>query len=616
MLVTHDWLSEYVDLPPADELPDLLTKLGHAPGRSEPGVLDLEILSNRPDCLGVIGVAREIAAATGRKLRAPSPALKESDVAVGQFVSVEVEAPELCPRYIARAVYEVKVGPSPDWLRQRLESVGVRPINNIVDATNYVLMEYGQPLHAFDATALRGKKIVVRRARAGEKIRAIDGREYALDAETLVIADAQAPVAIAGVMGGLDSEIGAGTRTVIIESAQFHGPSIRRTARKLGLHSPSSYRFERGVAWSGVEAASRRAAELMGGKLAKGSIDVAVKPARRRPIRLRPAQVERVLGMRVPAARVRGILSALGFVKGVPPDWRRDLNIEEDLIEEIARLVGYDKIPDDATFPEQPAPRARERVVEQRIRELLMRAGAQEVLTRTFGAAAGGAVRLRGTDLAMRTSLVPGLLKVLETNEAYREPAQPVFEIAKVYDGAGPSERTVVGIAAAGLRRVQGIVEALVAALTGATLAVEPREARAAALAIGGRKLGWIAEREGGSTAELYFDAFSEAAVLDRRLGELARFPAIERDLALIVEAATPWRRIEQVVLGAAPANIESVEFFDVYTGKQVADGKKSVAFRLRFRRADRTLTHAEVDAEVGRVVGVLERELGGTLRA
>lgn len=606
MIVTHDWLSELVDLP--DDLPNLLTQLGHAPGHSAEGVYDLEILSNRPDCLGVIGVAREIAAATGKKLRVPAPALKETAVGVESFVSVEVEDPELCPRYIARAVYEVKVGPSPDWMAKRLEAVGVRPINNIVDATNYVLMEHGQPLHAFDATALRGKKIVVRRARAGEKIRAIDGHAYDLDVDMLVIADAQSPVAIAGVMGGLDSEIGEATRTVIIESAQFHGPSIRRTARKLGLHSPSSYRFERGVAWSGVEAASRRAAELMGGKLASGAIDVAVKPPRRKPVRLRAAQVERVLGLRVPAARINKILAALGFVKGVPPDWRRDLNIEEDLIEEVARIVGYDKIPDDATFPEQTAPRDRERAVERRLRDLLIRAGAQEVLTRTFAPPADGAVRLRGTELAMRTSLASGLLKVLETNAAYREPLQPVFEIARVY-ADGPSERTVVGIAAPELRRVQGIVEALVRALTGSAPETDP----SGRLTLGSRELGRIAE---GATAELDFDALSAAAVLDRRLGELARYPAIERDLALVVDAATPWRGIERTVRDATPANLEAVEFFDVFVGKQIPDGKKSMAFRLTFRRADRTLTHEEVDAEVRRVVAALERELGGTLRA
>jgi phenylalanyl-tRNA synthetase beta chain len=643
VIVTYAWLKEFVELPPPDELADLLTRLGLAVEHYEPGAdprYELEILSNRPDCLSVIGVAREIAAAQGTPLRIPAVSLKESDAPIGSFVAIEVRDPDLCPRYVGRAIYEVKVGPSPEWMVRRLEAAGLRSINNIVDVTNYVMLETGQPLHAFDATQLGGKRIVVRRAARGESITAIDGKKYALDSDVLVIADAGEAVAIAGVMGGRESEIGASTRTVILESACFSGPNIRRTSRRLGLASPSSYRFERGVSWSGVEAASRRAAALMvelgGGKLGGGSLDVAAAPPKRPKIRLRAEQVERVLGLKVAPARIDAILASLGVEDGVPPDWRPDLRIEEDLIEEVARLVGYDAIPDDAAFPVTAAPRDVERRVEQRIRELLARAGAQEVLTPSFSDDPLEAhfgpepVRLRppgaasGTALTLRRSLVPSLLNVLRTQASYREPLGPIFEIAAVYDGRDNSERARVGLAAPGtVRSLQGLVASFLEALTGAAPVWEPasfsfaKPGRGAVLKVGGREVGWIAEpaAEEGSAAELDFAALAACAQLERRMEALPRHPAVERDLAVVVEASVSWRRIESIAREASPPNLEAVEFFDLYAGPQVAVGKKSVAFRLTFRAADRTLRHEEVDAAVRLVTEALERALGASLR-
>lgn len=617
MIVTHSWLKEFCPALP-DDLPALLGRLGLGVERVEQKggdvVYSIEVLSNRPDCLSVVGIAREIGAVSLRPPAIPT----ETDPAL----KVAVEAPDLCPRYTARTIRGVSVAPSPEHIARRLEAVGVRPVNAVVDATNYVMMERGQPLHAFDADRIRGG-IVVRRARKGETIEAIDGKKYTLDPEMLVIADADRPVAIAGVMGGKESEIGPGTKTVILESALFHGPSIRKTSRALGLASPSSYRFERGVSWDGVAEASALATKMIGGNAAEGWADVSVaRPASVR-VSVTPEQVERVLGMKVSPEALRRWAGAI-------PDWRRDLRIPEDLIEEIARLEGYEKIPDDVAFPVALPGRAREREVEQRLRELLIRCGAQEVLTDSFTSdpmdALFGAdpvrVRWRGVEQGLRRSLVPGLLAVLRTNAAYTEALQPVFELAKAYAGTGERARLAVA-AMEPLRRVQGLVEGVVEALAERRPEAEPcdfsyaKSGRGAVLKLEGRALGWVAELASeGCAAELDVEALTACARLERRVGEPARRPSVQRDLAVVVEASAAWRRIEQEVRGAAPANLETVEFFDAYTGRQVPDGKKSVAFRLTFRAAERTLTHDEVDREVARVVQALERALGAVLRA
>src|SRR4051812_44413863 len=400
MKVPMSWLKEYVD-PPASpqDLAKLLVMAGVGVESVEGDVLDLEITANRADLLSMLGVARETGVNLRKPVRVPEVSVPEGGDDVSKACSVEVAAKDLCPRYTARAVKGVKIGPSPGWMAQRLEAAGIRPINNVVDITNYVLLESGQPLHAFDAKVLRGNRIVVRRAAPDEKIVAIDGKEYKLTKDTLVIADAERPVAIAGVMGGKDSEISDATVDVLVESAQFDPVSIRRTARRLALSSDSSYRFERGVDHDTVDWASRRAVQLIlqlaGGKAMAGVIDVSAPRPARPVAKVRPARISQVLGMAVAPARVREILTGLGAqvaggdqeLEVTSPIGRPDLKIEVDYIEEVARIEGYDKIPSDPRFGVRVAGDNLEDLVREEVRATLCGLGAYECPTWSFAEA-------------------------------------------------------------------------------------------------------------------------------------------------------------------------------------------------------------------------------------
>ena len=373
MIVSWNWLKQYVDLDmPVEELTDRLTMAGlNLEGIEDVAGdlgIDLEVTSNRPDCLGHIGVAREIGVLYDRTFTVPNPQPPTIAETTASVTSVDIECADLCPQYFARMIRGIKIGPSPNWMQGRLKTLGIVSINNVVDITNYVLMECSQPLHAFDFDKLRGRRIVVRRAKPEEKITAIDQREYLLDPEMCIIADAEHPVAIGGVMGGLETEIGNGTVNVLVEAAEFAPLSIRNTARKLNLHSDSSFRFERGIDPCQLDWASRRCCELIlelaGGELLDdpvitGSVPVIERPA----IMLRLAQISRILGIDVPKTETIKILTELGLIQSgkatdgtvafVPPSWRRDLTREVDLIEEVARIHGYDQIPADVPVPAQ-----------------------------------------------------------------------------------------------------------------------------------------------------------------------------------------------------------------------------------------------------------------------
>ncbi len=386
MLVSLNWLSKYIDLPMSHEELALrlsLSGLNHEDTDTINGdvVVDLEVTSNRGDCLGHIGVAREIGVLYGLPVTIPAPAISPSSTSIDSLLAVENRFVEACPRYTARVIQGVKVGPSPDWMVEALQSVfwkrktdgsieQYQSINNVVDATNYVLMECGQPLHAFDYAKVAGSKIIIRPGKKGEKIDAIDHREYELDESTCVIADAAQASAVAGVMGGAISEVSDETTDLVIESAIFNPLSVRRTARKLKLHSPSSYRFERKVDPAGVDWASRRVCEMIvdiaGGSVADGVIDTLAELPPRQPIVLRASQLERILGIKIDQEEVTRILVALGCAESgttgdsvsyVPPTWRHDLTREADLVEEVARIHGYDQIPEDAPIPVAPSSR-------------------------------------------------------------------------------------------------------------------------------------------------------------------------------------------------------------------------------------------------------------------
>jgi phenylalanyl-tRNA synthetase beta chain len=656
MKVPVSWLREYVDAP-AD--PAALAKLLVAAGVGVEGVegevLDLEITANRADLLSLLGVAREVGVNLRKPVKAPAPAFAPSAPAVGGAWSVQVADPALCPRYTLRGVLGVKVGLSPPWLAARVEAAGVRSINNVVDVTNYVLLELGQPLHAFDAKLLKGGAILVRRAAPGEKIAAIDAKTYELTKDMLVIADAARPVAIAGVMGGKDTEITAATVDVLIESAQFDPVSVRRTGRRLGLSSDASYRFERGVDADGVDLASRRAVELIlqvaGGKAMEGVVDVSVPRPARAVARVRPARVSKVLGMAVPAARVREILAGLGAeVKGsddalevTSPSNRRDLKIEVDYIEEVARIEGYDRIPADTGFGLAVAMDRPEDLVAEEIRATLAGLGAYEALTWSF-APAGAPNRVPfwtedallplrdpqgAVDRTLRSSLAPGLLEVLATNEGYKEALRPVFEISRVYYKAGKdyADRTVLGLAAPGDPLVaKGLVET-VAARLGLKIEVVPAAfpwlEAGAELRLGGKRIGYLGTagpglsglRSPAAIAELDFDALVPGARLVRKAADFNRQPPVERDLNVVLPESATWAAVESAVRAAAPPTLEATAFLNEYRGKGIEAGRKSWAFSMRFRAPDRTLTAAEVDASVKGILEALASTLGGRLR-
>ncbi len=524
MLVSWDWLGQYVklDMTP-DQLAERLMMAGLNHEATEPHgrdfAINLEVTSNRPDCLGHIGIARETAVLWNRPLTLPAAAPPASAGRIEDFAKVRIDCPQLCRRYTARVIRGLRVKSSPAWLADRLATIGIPAINNVVDITNYVLMECGQPLHAFDLAKLEGRQIIVREARAGEQLVAINHKTYTLEPGMCVIADASRAIGLGGVMGGALTEVGAGTTEVLIEAAEFDPLSIRNTARRLSLHSDSSYRFERGLDPVGVDWASRRTCELIlelaGGELAAGVIDLGTQPQPREPVMLRYAQLERILGIDVPKDVARRILAALGSeqlhaapdrVEVIPPSWRRDLSREIDLVEEVARIHGYDKIPEDARVPMVPSYRTRDDRVLAMVRHVLSAAGFDEALTLSVvepawsdafspwtsePALQSSTPVLRRAD-RLRRSLVPSLLGARRTNESLSNATIELFETAKVYlpqsdatqPGATlPAEELMLALTSGrGFAAVKGVIEALLARLDpAARITVRPAAAGPAA---------------------------------------------------------------------------------------------------------------------------------------
>jgi phenylalanyl-tRNA synthetase beta chain len=680
MKLTYNWLRDYC---PCELLPDELARRLSMSGTLVEEIQDLggdsllvaEITSNRPDLLGIIGIAREAAALTGAPLRMPEADFIAGEEKIASVSSVEVHEPALCPRYTARLIRGVKIGPSPDWLRRRLEVIGLRCINNVVDVTNYVMFECGQPLHAFDFDKLRGGRIVVRRAVEGETMVSIDGAQCKLNPAMLVIADAERPVAVAGIMGGLDTEISDRTVNVLLESAQFENTQIRRTSRALALASDSSYRFERGVDPVQSEWASRRALHLIqkvaGGTAAEGILDAWATPYQPKAITLRFARMNRVLGTAVAPDIARAILERLGFAPAAGADAGRvtvqipafravDVYREIDLIEEVIRIYGYDRIPESGTLPVMVGRVGLGERVSDLVRRMLPGQGFFEAMTNSFCDEASARLvspwtsaeplavqnTIRRDENRLRVSLLPGLLAVKRTNLAHGVPKSPLFEISKVFlpkpprasgpaepDDVLPEERTVLAVLSEdGLSHLKGVIESLLdAAGVRSKTSFEPAadpffaEKGAAKILLDGAPLGImgevspaVCERFGAvhppCAAELDFDLLVRSAVLDHGYSKLAAHPASVRDLAVVVDEAVPWARIEGAIRDLRIPILESIEFFDIFRGKQVPAGKKSIAFSLTFRAADRTLTSDEVEAARQSCIQSLTA-LGATLR-
>ncbi len=626
MKLPVSWIGEYTEVGSPDEVAGILTRAGIEIEDQEGEVLDLGISANRADLLSVLGVSRELAVHQGNSVQVPT--LSESSGAPVD-VDVSVETPDLCDRYTARVIEGVTVGESPSWMKERLEAAGLRPVNNIVDITNYVLLESGQPLHAFDRDLLKGKQISVRSGK-GEKMTAIDGREYELTSEMLVIADQEVPVAIAGVMGGKDSEVHEGTKNILLESASFDRISVRRTSRKLGLISDSSYRFERGVDWATVDWASQRAAQLMaelaGGTVLSGVVDVSRPAPEISPISFRPERVSRVLGMEISPTRIDEILKGIGCEKDgsgaiLPPANRRDLREEVDLIEEVVRVEGYDQVPSDTALQTRVVKDQPIDLVRQEVRSILLGTGCFEVVTWSFEGkkypsleegvwSKEGPLGLRdpegNVDRVLRKSIRPSLVEVLETNQNYKEELVPIFELATVYFHEKESfgEKKVLGLATPyGYADLKGRMEQILAHLGVSATQVSLR-------------MEVVSEVPEVAVGELDFEALVSAASLGRKFTDFSRTPPVKRDLAIVLKEEVSWEQVEATIRKTGSEMLGEIEFIDLYRGKPVPTGHKSLALRMTFQASGRTLTSEEVEKSVSAVVKALAENLGGELRS
>lgn len=665
MKISLNWLTDYVDVSmPATELAARLMEIGlpceEIIETAADVVLDVEITSNRPDCLGHLGIAREVAAATGAEFRPPKRPEPPTTGKVADLAAVDVRAPDLCPRYTARVIRGVKIGASPAWLVERLEAMDLRSVNNVVDATNYVLMEYSQPLHAFDHDKLAGGRIVVRRATGGELITSIDGTRCELSENMLVIADAEKPVAVAGIMGGVDTEVTGDTVNVLIESAQFDPLSIRRTSRRLQLASESNYRFERGVDPVGVDAASLRACELIlklaGGKLAAGVVDVWAAPYEAPRVSLRPGRTDELLGVSIPADRQFKILDNLGLspakdgerIVCTIPSHRADLRREADLIEEVARMAGYDEIPVAQTITHPVSVEQLPQRVRRELGEAMAACGFDEAMTFTFvdpkeaemfGFPHPVAVDTltRKTNNILRPTLLASLLSACKTNQDAGSAEVSLFELASVFppgEGELPSEQVELAVVTSGpLEDLRGAIETVIARIAGDprvdVVASQPAgfvPGRAGEIRLDDETVGQIGcvgndvqdyyglERA-MTAATLRFDALLERGGKRRTYDPLPRFPSVERDLSLIVDETVTWGQLSEAIRSVAQPMRVAVEYVTTYRGKPVPDGRKSVTAAVTYRRIEGTLRSEQVDQQVAEVVAELEKQLGAELR-
>ncbi|MDY6823951.1 MAG: phenylalanine--tRNA ligase subunit beta [Thermodesulfobacteriota bacterium] len=635
------------------------TPLNTALGLSDP-VLEIDLTPNRPDCLSIIGVAREVAAFSGKPLRRPDIHVPETGKPVTDLSAVTIDAPDLCPRYTARAVLDITVGQSPHWLCERLLSVGLKPINNIVDITNFVMMETGQPLHAFDMDRLAENRIVVRRAGNDKTFTTLDGKERHLFADMLMICDAEKPVAVAGVMGGQNSEIFESTTRVLIESACFHPASIRKTAKALGMGSDASHRFERGVDPAGTVAAADRAAQLMaeiaGGKPAPGIIDNNPVPVQEKRMSLNADTINQRLGTDIPASRMARLLSTVEIpcentgdqtLDLTVPAFRVDIDRQEDIIEEVARIWGYNNIP--VTFPAIPvdvAPILPAFARRNRARDIMAGLGFAEAVNYSFISREACDCMGFATDdsrnnpveilnpltldqSVMRTSLVPGLLTTIQLNAAQQIKDAQIFEIGRIFlkqpHAELPDEPEMIAAAWTGARHprawlsptdtvdfydIKGVVEALVKALSLPDVsftALPPEECvyskpgYTARIRAGNTDVGIVGAVADSLIAgfnlkqpvfifELNLTVLGEMLIEDRQATPLSRFPAVARDMTLILPEAVEACEVVSMLETLNEELIETIRVTDVYQGEPVPTGKKSLSIRIVYRSHQGTL--------------------------
>jgi len=670
MKILLNWLRDYIDIDDsAERVSEILSDVGFPCEGIEyvdkDAVIDVEVTSNRGDCLGYIGIARELAAATGKEVKTHSVELDESEREAAQFSTVDIHEPELCPRYTARIIEGVKVAPSPDWLRKRLEAIGLRSVNNVVDATNYAMMETGQPPHAFDYAKIDQGMIIVRRAAAGERLVSIDGTQCELDPDMLIIADGKGPVAIAGVMGGLETEVSDTTTTILLEDASFDPVSVRTTSRKLTLPSEASFRFERIVDIEQVDWASQRTAQLItnvaGGRVARGVVDIYPGKPEKKDVTLRLSRSTKLLGIEIPLSRAVEILAALKFSPSVAgdivtctvPSWRSDIYREVDLIEEVARVHGYGAVPTERKIKIEVVPIDPRQQLSQTIGTYLNGCGYYETVNVSFVDRSSADLFVGGGDQQhlgvkdesrksanlLRRTLLGSLLGVLKTNLNAKNVPCRIYELADVFapapdrEGGLPIETAKLTLVCDGdFRDLRGTVEGLIRSMNrDATVTFDPFDlvwAQAgAAVRVNGEALGSAGMVSKAIREKYDFKDVSPCATeLDfERLMALSggvvavkpipKYPSVQRDLSLIVEEGIRWGDIEKAVHCEAPAELENIRFVGVYRGKGIAGGKKSVTLSLRFRDDDGTLTHESVDRFEADIVRRLMDAVAAELR-
>ncbi|MGA1844350.1 MAG: phenylalanine--tRNA ligase subunit beta [bacterium] len=647
-------------------------------------ILDVEITPNRADCLSHLGIAREVAAMTGGRAALPDIRFPEEGEPIEQHIGIEIVDPDLCFRYAARIITGVTIGPSPAWLASRLESVGIRSINNVVDVTNFVLMETGQPLHAFDYDLLRKKRIIVRPAWEKEVFTTLDGVERTMDPSMLMIADAERSVALAGVMGGMESEVTENTTNLLIESAIFNPTSIRNTSRRLGLSTEASQRFERGIDPERVVPSADRATQLIlqlaGGRAAKGALDVYPRPIIKDPVRLRPKRANMIIGLDLPAQAMEDILTGLSFVTlsrttehitVQPPSFRQDVSEEIDLVEEIARFYGYNRIP--TTIPGGSIPMTEKMSKDQRImsmtRDILVGAGLSEVVNFSFTKKGlFDNIKIGMDDNAepvpisnplteehnsLRPSVIPGLIQNLIYNLSRQNPDLKIFELSTCFfpseEKAMPvTERIRLGIAMMGRNKerhwripernvdiydIRGVIELLLEEVGIREFRLEPasvpwlEEGGALHITDGTSRFGIVGYVSGrireyfdlkkpALVAELDFDGLVERAQPGEYTFEaLPKFPPVLRDLAIIIDKRTTFRHVLDLIQEEGGELLRDVSLFDIYVGRQIPEGKKSLAFSLMYRSESRTLTDEEVNEVHQRIIDRLCSALGAELR-
>jgi len=646
-------------------------------------IFDLDITPNRPDCLSVIGIAREIAALTGEPLRLSPIHYEELEDSIGSFASVDIAEPDLCPRYCASLITGIKIAPSPSWLQQRLNSCGMRPINNVVDVTNYVMLEYGQPLHAFDYHKLKGRQIIVRRAENSENITSLDGTKRALNPDILLIADKEEAVAVAGIMGGLDSEVTGQTDAILLESANFNQATIRRGCSHLQLQSEASIRFDKGLSSElpllPLKRATQLLLELAGGRAAKGIIDVYPGKSKPKTISLTAREVKRLSGLDVNIDGILRVLHSLGFecqegdsgsqISVSVPYWRSDVKCSADLVEEVVRIIGYEKIPITklgSPLPQQKSklsPSAQQSDLKEKLRNVLIGFGFQEILTYSLVSLEklqklSPKLELKIPPLRvanpmtreqeyLRTSLRAGLLSTLSHNQKFEQAGIRLFEIGKIFLPRGkdlPEERDMLCAVLGGPRAelswqadkepldffdAKGAVENLLNQLglkasfdigddeilfpgKGADIIVEDDKA-----GIVGDVHPRVAQAFELSSAicliEIDLEKLLTRIARTKEYQPIPRFPSVTRDIALVVDEQVRYRRAKEIIQ-SFPL-VTQIALFDLYRGNQIPEGKKSFAIRIIYQSPSHTLTDEEVDQTQEQMLDSLHQELGATLR-